>query len=167
MAVSDYTTNDEIRAVLGVSEDELEDTTLDLPIYGLQLNTALFKVYSGLSGIYKTVSETPEEDRTASEQRLYDSTRIYAAYKLGRILLGSLKMFAPQKITDGKGEQNRFSDPFEIMRGDFDTMLNDVEDIIWGILEEDGIVRPAVSTRNILFVAGIGNDPVVATQEGQ
>lgn len=64
MLITDYTTYDDVRAVLGVSTDELEDTTLALETYASALlldledvDVALPAAYSALLGTGRTAAD--------------------------------------------------------------------------------------------------------------
>ena len=48
MPITDYAAYDEIRAVLGVSDEELEDATLALPMYEKLLNMELLDISEDL-----------------------------------------------------------------------------------------------------------------------
>ena len=106
MSILDYTTYDGIRAVLGVSTDELEDATLDLEIYDSGLVLDLEDVDLGLSEAYLALPAT----RTATQDRFHRTVRMFAAYSVARQLTASLPMFGPKDISDGKATVTRFAD---------------------------------------------------------
>lgn len=110
-----YTTYDEVRATLGVSDEELEDTTLELPVWSTNLDFALEEVSSELVATYTAISDKPTNDRTAAESKLYAATRLYATYIVADDLLKSLPMFSFKRVTDGKAEAERF-DAWEYTR---------------------------------------------------
>jgi hypothetical protein len=52
MRLLDLTSYDQVRAVLGVSDEELTDTTLALPIYWRKLQMDLETVHPDLEALY-------------------------------------------------------------------------------------------------------------------
>ena len=108
MSVLDYTTYDEIRAVLGVSTDELEDSTLALGLYLSNLIGELEDIDTSLPGDYAVVAAL--SSRSALQQRFYEGTRLFAAYAVAKQLGSGLPLFGPKDITDGKASTSRFAD---------------------------------------------------------
>ena len=111
-----YATADEIRAVLGVSPEELEDTTIERPLYVRQLQFDLADVGEGVEAAYLVVSAMSPSTRSVKEQKLYDVTAVYSSYVISRLLLTSLGLFAPKQITDGRASQTRIEDPYKRVR---------------------------------------------------
>jgi hypothetical protein len=114
MTLLDYTTFDDIRATLGVNDVELTDETLGLALYSSNLAVELDDVSPDLSDRYIEVRDLPEGTRTKKQQRLFDVTRLFAAYTVGKQCCGSLPMFGPKTIGDSKTEVSRFTnDPYK------------------------------------------------------
>lgn len=107
MAVLDYTTYDDIRAVLGVSTDELEDVTLALETYATALLLDLEDVDTGLPAAYAGL---PGTGRSDAQERFYVTARFFATFAVARQLTSALPLFGPKDITDGKASTSRFSD---------------------------------------------------------
>jgi len=103
--------SDTIRAVLGVTAEELEDATLALPIYEYVFDMEVEEISSDLKTAYTTAEAVPTP-RPTNTQRLVQVYEVFAAYSVARHLLTSLKMFAPKVITDGQAEVERVVDPF-------------------------------------------------------
>jgi len=116
MAITDYTTYDDIRAVLGVEDDELTDATIGLSIYENTLSLAL----TATSGVLSPSTET----RNLAEQHEYisnlvsptdDETKMlltivnYACCVVAAALSSSLPMLAPKIQSDGKSTLTRFA----------------------------------------------------------
>jgi hypothetical protein len=114
--LQDFTSADEIRSVLGVSPEELEDSTIGLALYYRQLQFDLTEISSSLESAYLTVLALPESGRTVIQQKFFDVTAVYSAYFVSRLLLTSLNAFAPKQITDGKATVVRTDDPFKLVR---------------------------------------------------
>lgn len=111
MALIDYTTTDSVRAVLGVSEDEVEDVTLALQMYSDSLDLAMDGIDPDLQDTYTTVKAV--DSPTKDQKRFLKQVTLYAAYQVASQCIAQLPMFAPILIQDGKGEQRRMLDPYE------------------------------------------------------
>ncbi len=107
MTLLDYTTYDDIRAVLGVSTDDIEDTTLGLETYSTALLLDLEDVDLGLPAAYTGL---PGTGRTAAQERFYATARIFATFAVARQLTSGLPLFGPKDVSDGKATTSRFSD---------------------------------------------------------
>lgn len=108
--LTDYTTPDDIRSVLGVTADELEDETLALETWDNLLMFELEDVHAGLPAGYAAVVATEAATRTAVQSKLYRATRMYATLAVANGLTASLPMFGPKDISDGKATVSRFAD---------------------------------------------------------
>lgn len=114
MALIDYTSFDDVRAALGVSEDELEDTTLSLDLYEFGLNEDLDDISTSLRSSFATVSQKAESERSVNEIRFFESVKMFATYSVARHLTVSLPLFSPKEITDGKAAAVRYAqDPYK------------------------------------------------------
>jgi hypothetical protein len=116
MALTTYTTYDEVRAALGVSKTELPDTVLSLTQWDTLTVIGLEDVHTGIPTLYGTISALPTISRSTTEQRFYDLTRLYACYELAQTLLVSLPLFAVRRLTDGRAEFDRQPDVYEDVR---------------------------------------------------
>ncbi len=115
-----YTTYDEVRAALGVAEEEITDNVLSLPNYELVLSFNLEDIdvelvitapALGVDATYRTL--VPEAyAKSVLEARFFSIVQVYAAYVIARHLLNTLPMFAPQTIKDSKTELARIADPY-------------------------------------------------------
>lgn len=156
MALTDYTTYDEIRAVLGVSEDELEDRDLALNLRSLELDMDLESVHPNLVTVYELYKAGPT---TQPQRRLVRAVPVFAAYSVARRLLMALPMFAPKTITDGRASQDRTADPYKHLRADLELAYEQVVGIITGALEDLGEVFGVTGTR-IFAATSVTIDPV-------
>lgn len=109
MALSDYTSYDEIRAVLGVESEELSDDTLGLNIYENSLLQDLDEIDVGLTAEILAV-RTMETELSDAQNRLLRNADLFAPHCVAFHLTTSLPMFAPKNIGDGKATLARFSD---------------------------------------------------------
>lgn len=131
MSLAPYTTNDDVRGVLGLSNEELVDETLRLSIYELNLVSALKKVGANILTDFGVVVDISPATRTATQAAFHDALVLYAPYAVALQLGGALPLIAPKLISDGKASMSRFSEaPFQQMLGrlqvDHDRYLNDL-----------------------------------------
>ena len=162
MALTTYTTYDEVRAALGVSKTELADTVLSLTQWETLVVLGLEEVNSGIPAMFTTVSSIPVSSRSIAEQRFYDLTRLYACYDLAQNLLASLPLFSVRALTDGRANFERQIDVYKDVKEGVMAM----HDMLRGKLSASFII---VSPGNLLFginkfvrtvAAGLGRDPV-------
>lgn len=114
--LTQYTSYDEIRAAIGVAQEEIEDDVLSLPNYELILGFDLDELGDFtptvqalfLALIDNTVTPSP----TVNEARFVSIMQVYAPYVIARHLLRTLTMFAPKLIKDSKTEMDRMTDPY-------------------------------------------------------
>ena len=114
MALLDYTTYDDIRAVLGVSTDEIEDATLSLAVYEYGLASEIRSVSRTLVSDLATVYAIAESSWTDAQRELVEGMSLFCTYSVARQLLTSLPLFSPKEISDGKASTVRYStNPYE------------------------------------------------------
>lgn len=118
MALTTYCELDEVRAALGVSDLELSDTVLNLPVYEIGLMRELNKVSTSLPVAFSTAFNVAEETRTDLQQALVDATRLFSVYAVAKQVGVSLGSIVPKDVGDGKATLSRFSDsPYkEVMK---------------------------------------------------
>ena len=114
MALTDYTSYAEVRAVLGVSATELPDSVLAQPQWDSLLTLDLEDVstnlpakYAYMVEMYAEVFAEPADGLLKNERRFYELTRLYASYSTARTLLTSLPLFAVKDLTDGRASFSR------------------------------------------------------------
>jgi len=122
MALTEFTTPDSIRSVLGVSAKELEDTTLLQKRYETMLIEDVLALHAQMLEDFRTTFALPT--KTDDEQRFLDLFEAFAAHQVAKQCLGSIEMFAPRRITDGKSELERSTDPYKRLRDDVAAVLN-------------------------------------------
>ena len=109
MAVETYTTYDDVRAILGVSDEDLEDVTLGLSVYSSNLDLELLAVDDTLPATFVSTSATAVSARTATQRKFLTLTSLFAAYTVASQVGTSLALFAPQSTSDSKTTVTRFS----------------------------------------------------------
>lgn len=112
--VTDFTSYDEVRIIIGLSKDELPDATLALELFANSLEQALDSVTlptvaPGPGPLKTAFLAIPVSGRTAAQQSLYNMTRLYSAYVCAHTLCVSLPMHTAKIIADGKRSLTRFS----------------------------------------------------------
>ncbi len=109
-----YTTSEQVRAVFGVTEEELTDATLDLPLYESGLRNELAAIGASCAADYKTVADIATASLTTVQQNFIDAVVLFAPVAVGSMLAQSLPLLVVKSVTDGKAGIIRHSDsPFE------------------------------------------------------
>jgi len=162
MALTDYTTSDDVRATLGVSRTELPNTSIETSNNELIVVLALEDVSTDIPTEFATVSALPSGSRTTAQQRFYDLVKLFSAYALSKSLLTSLPMFGVQRLTDGKAEFQRQADTFNDLKDGIDSALNALRyrlGAAYQTLFPGESVAVRVTPRMTAVVA-LGTDPV-------
>lgn len=163
MALIDYTTYDDIRACLGVTDEEIEDSTLALGLYEMNLQAELEDISYDLAGDYATVAALGS--RSAVEERFYQTTRLFAAYAVAKQLCTSLPLFSPKTITDGKAAVMRHADsPYKAVIAEVGTQYERFRlrlDKAYADYKVTSV--PAQALRPFLSAASPASDPVTGT----
>lgn len=114
MALTAYTSYDEVRSALGVSIEELPDSELALPLYEVGLKVELKLIGPTLISDYDTALQTPSNSRTDAETDLVDAMKLFATYSVAKQLTTSLPLFSPKEMSDNKAMMVRYStDPYK------------------------------------------------------
>lgn len=154
----DYTSYDEIRAVLGVSDEELEDITLALPIYTQKLGFELEDISPTLESVYETAKSASVP--TTAQTKLLNSVQVFSAYAIAKHLLGSASLFAPRRVGDGRAETERVTDPFETLRDDVEAGYMSLKQRVNASLVGLGEQVGAATSRVYSAAAGLPVDNV-------
>lgn len=158
----DYTTFDDIRSVLGVSTDELEDTTLALETWDSILLLDLEEVNANLASAYATVVAIASASRTAAQAKFYRATRLFATLAVANSLTASLPMFGPKSISDGKATVSRFADaPYKAVIKSVQGQYEVNRDRVKQAYAELSSSSSVVTARSYLSAASPTVDPVV------
>lgn len=111
MSLLNYTTYDDIRAALGVSDEELEDDVLGLQLYEDHLSFELSDVHPELAALHTSFESIAV--LTSAQERFMVACRGFATYAVARALTSTLPMFGPKSVEDGKARMERFADPYK------------------------------------------------------
>ena len=164
MALLDYTTYEDVRALIGVSSDELEDATLGLEVYETYLISEFEEIGENLVSDFETVAMVSEATRTTQQKRFYRMTRLFASYATAKQLTASLPMFGPKDISDGKATVSRFAaSPYkDVVKG-----IAQEYDRIKGLLSDAYLALTSASStttvRSYLGSTGLSVDPVTGS----
>lgn len=114
MAFIAYTSANDIRAVLGVDDDELTDATISAQSYDDKVTLSLARAYpdSDPEATYATCSSASSPTR---DQKLYCSAfRQFVLMSFAEAFIPSLPLMAPKSVGDNKVSVERFAgNPFE------------------------------------------------------
>ena len=156
--LTDYTTYADIRAALGVSEEEIEDVTLGLALYDTLLSEDLLAVDPALAS---TFAALPSTGRTPAQARLAALTSLYATYAVAFRLTDSVELFGFLKVADGRASTERAKEAFANLRTNIAAMLARLRGTLLDALlvVVPGTVVTA-STTSWVSSTGIATDPV-------
>lgn len=162
MALLDYTTYDDIRAILGVSTDELEDGTISLSVYEFGLSSDIRSVSRTLVADHAIVAAIPESSWTDTQREFMEGMSLFCTFSVARQLLTSLPLFSPKELGDGKATQVRYSDnPYkEVIRrveAGFDKYRLELEAVYAEIKSSSAAAR---TDRIFMIVSSPTTDPV-------
>lgn len=100
MVITDYTTFDEVRAALGISDEELEDSQIDLPLYANVLRIELEDIHVNVPTLYATIKG--QSSTTQDEERFLEAAHLFATYCVAKQVSTALQLLSPEQVTDGK-----------------------------------------------------------------
>ena len=165
MALADLTTCDEVRAVLGVSDDEIEDRTILLPVYAYNLEAELRGVSATLISRCASVRAKAEAERSDNETWLLKMASTVATYVVAKNLTTSLPMFSPKEISDSKASiarfaQNPYADTIAAILKQYEVARGRVTDALAAL--ETVNARRFNYVPNLMRAAG-GTDPVTGS----
>ena len=89
MSLNPYTTNDEVRAVLGTNIDELSNETLELGVYKSALELDLEGLGSGALNTIDAVLEKDDNELTDKDKKLIRAVNLFSTYSVARHLAKS------------------------------------------------------------------------------
>lgn len=124
MDMQNYCLPDEVRAVLGVSDEELPNETLALGIYQIGLQESLLKVSPTLQSKFDAIRALSESARTGIQQKLHNRVRLFSTYAVARQAGLALGMLGPKALSDEKSSFSRFAgEPYKDVLGRIETEL--------------------------------------------
>lgn len=111
ITITDYTSYNEVRATLGVSEFEITDATLAMPLYASALQRELRgTIDSTGKSLYTYFDDlSAEETLTDAEDTLFGLIKEFSTYIVAESCLTGISLQAMKTESDGKAVQTRFS----------------------------------------------------------
>lgn len=156
--LTDYTTYADIRAALGVSEEELEDATLDLDLHLTLLEDGVDQLSPTLLAYWAALPDTLSSDQ-AKFAALF---KLYCTYAVAFNLLNSAELFGFLKVADGRASTERVPEAYKSLRLGVTGMYQRVKARMLAaylVLAPAAVVATPVTTSMVSSV-GIAVDPV-------
>jgi hypothetical protein len=162
MALLDFISFDDVRAALGVSSDEITDTTLSLDLYEFNLVSELESIGLTLIADYEAQKASAPDTWTEEQTRFHQAVKLFSAYAVAKQATVALPMFSPKEQTDGKAAlvrfaQNPYKDTIAAILQAYDVYRTKLE-AAYGVIKMTG--TPEASTRPYFIVATPAYDPV-------
>jgi hypothetical protein len=159
MALTTFTSYAEVRAILGVSDEEIEDETLGLPMYEDMLRMELDSVNVGIYGKFVEVSAI--DTLTDTQTTFMRYFRLFCAYAVAKSLTSALPMFGPKSIGDGKANMARFSDsPYKVTVAKVDAEFGRMSNLLQATYDTLASTSSSAFSRPWLSAVGLVVDPV-------
>ena len=160
MALTDYTTYDDIRAALGVSDEEIDDGVLALSLYEQNLVAELEDISLDIISDYKDAKA--DNARDEDTERFYQTTRLFSTYRVALHLTSSLPLFSPKDIADGKATMSRYADsPYKMVIEQVKQLADRYRKRLTSVYESYSAGTTTTSVARVYFgVAVSTTDPV-------
>ena len=111
LTLTDFTSAGEVRTLLGLTDEELEDSQVESDLCAMHLARELQAVAPAIEMDFLDLKGLSLEDE---ERAFSDAVRLFAAHSVATLLAGALPLLAPKTVTDGKASYNRFAEaPFK------------------------------------------------------
>ena len=105
----------DVRAVLGLNDIELDDATLSVPVVGLSLQAELRDVARRLPQDLAACRASPPAQRSEVQTQFLAGVHLFATYSVAMQLCAALPLMAPKEVSDGKAAVVRFAgSPYEV-----------------------------------------------------
>lgn len=163
LTLADYTSNDTVRGLLGVSAKEVEDADFTALEEGhlLAVTLALEDINETVPAMFEAINDKDEGARTTLEQRMYSLTRMLAGVLVAKsIAAGSVDLFAPKRIGDGKAEQERVQDPFDALRANLAASYGSWYERLTAVVGRMDVVTTPRPVVTYVGSVGLAVDPV-------
>lgn len=162
--ITDYTSFEDVRAALGVSEEEIADETLQLESWSTLLDEDLRGINEDLATTFTDLA-ADEANWTANEKRLFGLIKLYATYAVAFRLLDSSELFGFLQVADGRASTSRVPDAYKNLRANITAMLGRVKAKLIAalLLVFPGAEVPTLSTVSFFSGVGTATDPVTGT----
>lgn len=159
--ITKYTSYDEVRSVLGVEDDELDDSTLGLGVYYNHLLEMFEDINPTLVQLYDEVDGTPV--KSPLQERFLRLVQTFATYAVAKQLTPSLPMFAPRSVGDGKATMSRFLDPYKDTIRGIEEQFTLTQNRLQQVVDELTSENRSAEGRRFLIGVGLAQDPVTGS----
>lgn len=156
-----YTDYASIKASLGVSDEDLEDSTLALALYSDNLTQELEDVALTLPETFATIKA--KDAPTALETRFLTACRLFSTFAVAKMLTAALPLFAAKEVTDGKAAVGRFDSPYKDVIKSVNEQYATQRARLVNALTAVGTTSVASTARVYMAVASPSSDPVTGT----
>lgn len=156
-------TTDSVRAVLGVSAQELPDTVLTNPIYATKLREDMYDLHPQMLTDFATIGTLTNV--SSDQERFLDLAQAYAAYNVAQQCLTSLPMFSPLTIKDEKAELTRNANFYQQTKDDVGAVLTLMRQRLQKVYVAVNplALAPVAVDRVLVLGVGLGTDPVTGS----
>jgi hypothetical protein len=159
--ITTYTTYDDVRAALGVSSDDLEDSTLALAIYDNYLTMELEEVNINLPATFITTADI--DTPTAAQSRFLNAASMFATFALAKQLTTTLPLFAAKQETDSKASGTRFDNAYKDTIVSVGKEYSRVRNYLIQSLDTLNSSTTAKTPRTFFGVISPSSDPIAGT----
>lgn len=104
-----FTTPDEVRALLGLGVFELEEATLNLPLYEIHLRREIKSLSPAILTGFEALAAGNIEDLTGDPKAFYDAVHYYATVLVATQVGVALSLLTPRSVSDAKTAIARFT----------------------------------------------------------
>lgn len=104
-----FSTPDEVRALLGLGVFELEDTTLNLPLYEIHLRREITNLSPAILTGFEELASGDITNLTGDPKAFYDAVHYYATVVVATQVGVALSLLTPKSVSDAKTAIARFT----------------------------------------------------------
>mgnify|MGYP003606006782 CR=1 FL=1 len=159
--LTDYTAYADIRAALGVSDEDIADDTLALPLYEDSLTQDLEDLALTLPATYAATKALSAP--TAIETRFLKACSLFATFSVAKQLTSALPLFAAKDVTDGKAAVGRFDNPYKDVIKSVNEQYDKQRTRLIAALGAIGTTGATATTQVYMSVVSPAYDPVTGT----
>lgn len=155
-----YTSYDQVRALLSITDEELEDITLAQPNFEIELFEQLREVAEPLQQLY--LDTLLVSSPSAAQSRFIRLVKSFSGYAVAVQLLNALPLLAVASDADARAKYERFEKPFErveaAIRAAFQVATNRLIDAYNSVAPTP--INVPTSMYPITSAVGLATDPV-------
>lgn len=159
--LTDYTDYGSIKAILGVSDEDITDDTLALPLYEDSLTQDLEDVALTLPATYAATKALSAP--TDIETRFLKACSLFATFSVAKQLTSALPLFAAKDVTDGKAAVGRFDNPYKDVIKSVNEQYDKQRTRLIAALGAIGTTGATATTQVYMSVVSPAYDPVTGT----